>query len=292
MAISRRNLIRNALAVSATCRFHSFGLTKPTKLATVGWVWEGQGVNAPVAPSIYGVGEGAKYFGLKKVVFMFHPNNDMAMWKLRRMDEVVCDVTKYSFSAAGNVGEGPESNRTQLHYDLERVPDEVKNLARLSLTYGNIRGAFLDDFFMHVKRGEITAEEHSRNYDALKSANPALRFWVPVYAHELGEDWVGFKPYMDVINLWLWNPKDIPSLDRHVERCQKVFPGKPIVLGCYLWDYSLQSSMPMDMLKLQWEGILRHIEAGIATGYSILGTFLIDGARQQAQWVRDFIATN
>ena len=33
-------------------------------LRDVGWVWEGQGIDPQVPPSIYGLGQGARYFGL------------------------------------------------------------------------------------------------------------------------------------------------------------------------------------------------------------------------------------
>ena len=154
---------------------------------------------------------------------MFHPNSELAMDKLRQMDEVVCDITKWKFSACAY-------NCTELHFDVRpgTVREEIKTLGRLSSIYRNIKGAFLDDFLTHVKHGAITVEEHSRNYAALKNANPALRFWVPVYTHELDEQgWAGFKPHLDVINLWVWSPKDLPGLDRHVERCRKIFPDSP-----------------------------------------------------------------
>ena len=39
-------------------------------MADVGWIWEGQGFDPGVYPSIFGVGEGAEYFGLRKVCYI------------------------------------------------------------------------------------------------------------------------------------------------------------------------------------------------------------------------------
>jgi len=48
----------------------------------------------------------------------------------------------------------------------------------------------------------------------------------------------------------------------------------------------------MDLLKGQWECLLRHVEDGTVDGYSILGAVLIDVHQEQVNWVRDFIAAN
>src|SRR4030065_280954 len=42
----------------------------------LGWVWEGQGIDPKVPPSIYGLGQGARYFGLSRVNYLFHPNDE------------------------------------------------------------------------------------------------------------------------------------------------------------------------------------------------------------------------
>ncbi|HEY2934850.1 MAG TPA: hypothetical protein VGK99_24200, partial [Acidobacteriota bacterium] len=48
----------------------------------------------------------------------------------------------------------------------------------------------------------------------------------------------------------------------------------------------------MDLLRVHWERVLRYLEAGKIHGYTILGARHIDGAPEQARWVRDFIAAN
>jgi len=60
---------------------------KPT-FRDIGWVWEGQGIDPKVPPSIYGLGQGAHYFGLSRVNFLFHPNDVYALRLLQDYDEV------------------------------------------------------------------------------------------------------------------------------------------------------------------------------------------------------------
>src|SRR5512136_825555 len=58
-----------------------------------GWVWEGQGIDPKVPPSIYGLGQGARYFGLSRANFLFHPNDVYALELLKDYDEVTCDIS-------------------------------------------------------------------------------------------------------------------------------------------------------------------------------------------------------
>jgi len=257
-------------------------------MADVGWIWEGQGFDPGVYPSIFGVGEGAEYFGLRKVCYMFHPNDRLAMRKLSHMEEIVCDISKWRYRRTedGGVAHWADSSPGS-------VRAEAENVSYLSTEFPNITGAIHDDMRGLVKREGYTPEDYAPIYDALHSLNKELKLWAVVYTHELNpEEWSGFTPYMDVINLWVWRASDLPGLDGYVERCRELFPDKPIIMGCYLRDYPTQSPVPMDLLKFQWKRLLDYIAKGIVAGYSILGTVLIDGHQEQANWVRDFIAAN
>ena len=58
-----------------------------------GWVWEGFATHAGVKPTLYGVGEGWRWFGVPGVNFMFHPNNEIAFRKLQDAPRVVADLS-------------------------------------------------------------------------------------------------------------------------------------------------------------------------------------------------------
>lgn len=306
--MSRRDVIRTTLQASAAGMLpDSFGKAsgsnRPRKLSEAGWIWEGQGLVGGVDPSIFGVGDGAEYFGLKKLCYMFHPNDELAMEKLRHFDEVVCDIAKWKFRRCqGEVGPTIEGGgapelipAVRMYRDgkLATMCEEAETVSRLSLTYRNVKGAIDDELFGHVKREGITPDQYGTVHHSLKKSNPQLKLWGVLFDFELNkEDLAGYIPYMDLINIWIWNPKDFPSVDRHLKRCRELFPGKPIVLGCYLRDFFTQRPMPLDMLKFQWEQILRHVVNRSIDGYAILAACLIDGQPEQARWVRDFLAVN
>lgn len=255
------------------------------KLSDVGWVWEGQGLDAGVHPSIFGVGEGAEFFGLTRVHFMFHPLTDLAMKKLSHLDEVVCDISKWGFKDSPKGG-----SDCVVDTRIETVCTEAERVSRLSRHYPNITGALFDDM-----KGILTREGMSSDVSAalgfsLKMYNSNEKLWAVVYSHELDDPfWQYCKGHIEVANLWVWNAADLVDLERHVDRCREHFPDKPVVLGCYLRDYASKTPMPIETMQAQWQFMVKALADGRLDGFSILGTVLIDGQLRQATWARDFI---
>jgi len=255
------------------------------RLADVGWVWEGQGLDPGVHPSIFGVGEGAEYFGLRRAHFMFHPITELAMKKLAGLEEVVCDVSKWGFRDS-------EKGGSDCYVDarLETVCTEAERVSRLSRHYPNVTGAIFDDMKGLLEREGMESDVSAAVTFSLRMYNAGLKLWAVVYSHELDHAfWDHCKAHIDVVNLWVWNQNDLPELERYIERAHEVFPGKPVVMGCYLRDYPSRSPMPMDALQRQWTTVANAVADGRLDGYAILGTVLIDAHPRQAAWVRDFI---
>lgn len=259
------------------------------RLADLGWCWDGQGFNGGVDPSIFGAGEGTRWFGLQRVCYMFHPNTELALEKLRGFEEAVCEISKWRVRRCEN---------GVAHYldgTVATKCSEAETVSRLSLTYPNITGAVDDDLLGIIRREKITPAQYGQVYDALKSCNPDLRLWTVVYSRELAEEnWAGFEPFMDIVNLCVGLVEDFPELPRYLDLCGELFPGKPVNLCYRLRDFHRKPPGPvlMDTLQSHWELLGELVHSGRLCGYSILGGFLIDMHPEQAAWVRDFIAAN
>ena len=298
-AFSRRDLLRGAVGLSAAAALSSArtqaASSRPRKMADAGWCWDGQAINGQWQLSIFGVGEGTKWFGLRKCCFMFHPNTALAMEKLRDMEEVVCEISKWEYEKVDHPKYKSLGAPMRMNHDgrIERKCREAEIVSQLSLKYPNITGAFDDDLYGKIKAEHIKPVEYAAVHHSVQSANSKLKHWGVVYTHELKkESWAGFEDALDVITLWIWASKDMVNLDRYVDQCRAIFPGKPINIGCYLRDFTLLAGVPMDLLKVQWEFVQKALADGTIQGYSILGGFLIDMHPEQAIWVRDFIKAN
>lgn len=221
---------------------------------------------------------------------MFHANNDFALSRLAWLDEVICDITKWTWRDIEGEGGGTTNSGDN---SPEAVKREAANVSELSTRWPNITGAIHDDIWHIINHYNYAPERYAEIYNALKSQNPALKLWAVVYEYELNpDDWVGYEPFMDVITLWVWKSENLRNLDEYIARCHEKFPGKPLVMGCYLREYELARGVPMEMIKLQWETLLRHAQAGTVDGYSILGMTELELHQEQANWIRDFIAAN
>jgi hypothetical protein len=288
--VTRRDMMRGAVALSAACALDNLleaAAPRSATLADAGWCWDGQGFNGGVNPSIFGAGEGARWFGLDRVCFMFHPNTALAMEKLRGFRQVVCEISKWKVRRCEN---------GVAHYLDGKIATKIAEAAKvseLSQAYPHLVGAIDDDLLGAIKREKITPEQYGTVYASLKARNPRLKLSTVVYTHELKSDnWSGFQPFVDVVNLWEWNPENFPRLPQNIDLCRRIFPDKPIQLGCYLRDFDRNCGIPVEKLRTQWELVRKCTADGTIAGYSILGGFLIDMHPEQAMWIRDFIRAN
>jgi hypothetical protein len=259
-------------------------------MAKAGWCWDGQGFNGGVNPSIFGSGEGTRWFGLRKTVYLFHPNTDLAMEKLSGMDEVICEISKWKVRRCDN---------GVAHYldgDIGTKRQEAKNVSSLSLKFPNIKGAIDDDLFGIIRRENIQPSEYRQVYEALKSENRDLKLWTVVYDRELEEEnWAGFEEFIDVVNLCVGNEtENFSKLGHFLDRCSEIFPGKPINLIYRIRDFGYRPLGPVSMEHLEdhWRDIRQYISENRLSGYSILGGFLIDMHPEQSCWIKQFIEQN
>jgi hypothetical protein len=241
---------------------------------------------------MYGLGEGCTYFGLRKAYYLYHGNNEMALAKLAHLAEVICDISIWRYrkleDAQGNIGWGITHEKSP-----EVMRAEAEAVSRLSLSFPNVRGAMLDDLLGAIRSQGYAPGTCAEIRAALKAHNPRLQVCSTVYTHELeAGNWTALDELIDVVFLWTWKSEDLLKLDDGVARCRELFPGKPIILGCYLSDYTMRAPVPMDRLRFQWERIPGYLDKGLIDGFCILGAYLIDHHPEQASWVREFIAGN
>ena len=291
--MTRRQWMGSAAALTAGAATTARAAPAPSsKLADAGWCWDGQAINGQWQLSIFGAGEGTRWFGLRKCCFMFHPNTALAMEKLRDMEQVVCEISKWEYQKVEHPDYKGLGAPVRCNHDgrIERKCREAGIVSRLSPDFPNLIGAIDDDLYGKIRREGITPDHYAKVREALTSANPKLKLRGVVYSHELdAEKWAGFTDLLDAVTLWVWASKDLVHLERYVDECRAIFPNTELLIGCYLRDFTLLDGVPMELLKHQWEVVRKLVGNGTVAGYSILGGFLIDLHPTQARWVRDFI---
>lgn len=255
-------------------------------IVDAGWVWEGQGLDPGVPPSVFGVGDGAEFFGLRKARYMFHDNNAIGLGRLAAMKAVSCDISKWRYRSVHD-----KAFECYCDSNPASVLAEAERVSKLSLQFPNIAGAFYDDLMGLLRREERGPEILGAIRDALHTHNPKLNLSCVVYTHELTETrfWKVVEKAVDEVTLWVWGFERLATLEEDLLRCRRLFPEKTILMGCYLRDYPSAAPMPMEAVQRQWRFLERALADERVQGYDILGTVLIDGQYDQACWVREFI---
>ena len=186
-------------------------------------------------------------------------------------------------------GEDENLKLSQFYQSLE-FSQRVKQLHELKAEFPHLEGVLLDDM-TSVAIDKGFKPEHIRTLKKqLVSSQTPIDIWGVVYTMNFGRAAINdYINELDVINLWVWDARNLVDLEKNVEHCQRHFPTKPAVLGLYLYDYGNDAGprrMPLDLLKLQCETALRLAHERRIAGIVFL---TIDNDSEAVQWTADWI---
>lgn len=244
------------------------------------WVWGGPTPHWGGSMEKDCAAKGARYFGAPNVVYQYGANTPEMLETLRDFKRVTCPLSRHCRSV--------------------EVPDEVEEaraVSRLSLVYPNIVGAIIDDLSCPPNFPRIAAQMKSL-WKALHSENPRLMLYGVVYTQDLeAVDYGPIQPYLDGVNLWVWNARDLPGMRGSLEKAKRIFHSKPILMGLFIHDYvadpddTQRLAVPMDLMKVQFETTADLLRRGELEGMVILGDREIAKHPAEAAWIRDFLQT-
>ena len=73
---------------------------------------------------------------------------------------------------------------------------------------------------------------------------------------------------------WTWKASDLRHLERNLRRLKELLPGKRVILGCYLRDFSNGQLMPLELMQMQSDLGLAWLKSGQIEGMIFLGLFI------------------
>ncbi|NLF62556.1 MAG: hypothetical protein GX574_15555 [Lentisphaerae bacterium] len=242
------------------------------------WLWGG--------PTPYWCGStdedtlvtGADYFNAKNVVYVYGPVNEKMLAKLKKYDKVLCQVTSNCRSPGAQVESDAEC---------------AEKTSRLALQFPNLVGGLMDDSMQHSQKySYATPGDRFRDVNAaLKKHKKDMILAGVIYVHEFEQyDFSGVLPHFDVVNLWFWFKHELLELDDKIAQCRKLFPGKKILLGCFIHDYGLTDlgNAPV-LLNYQLSRAAQHLQDGVIDGVVILGDREIRKWPASTAAVKDFL---
>ena len=216
-----------------------------------------------------------EYFGFDNVMYVYGDHSDEMLAIHRDCGKVIC-----------HLGSNCRTAGAQTMSDV----DEAKHLSEMSLKYPNIIGGVVDDMIGNCGP-KYSRKIYMEMHDALKSANPNLELYGVVYTHELDGNPMS-KRLVDCIDhviLWTWDKNHLMDLDVNIEKCLRLFPGKPIMMGVFMFDYGL-TCLPNDVPSIQYqlEKARKYLQEGKIQDIVILGDREIHKCPEVAVCIRDF----
>ena len=158
--------------------------------------------------------------------------------------------------------------------------------------FPNFTGGFLDDFFS-VKALTQTEDAVRKIADRLHEND--LRLSIVVYSDQDGIK-PAFKPYLDMCDetsFWCWHSKNLGQHEASVRRMRDfIGPKKSLLMGVYMWDYTLGEPVPADRMEMQLEFALRLLRERVVTGLIFHPTYSaaldVPSVKLAKQWIRTY----
>ena len=165
----------------------------------------------------------------------------------------------------------------------------------------NVVGFILDDFFHETPTGDASEAGPTKPLKA--SLTPAelralherpvrgakLPIMAVIYTGQVKPGAKGHLAEVDQVCLWTWRPGDLKHLEANFAALERLAPGKTLLLGCYMYDFSVNKPIEMPLMKQQVELGYQWLKSGRIAGMIFLATPNVDVGLEAVDWSRDWV---
>ncbi|MCZ6677009.1 MAG: hypothetical protein O7E52_07140, partial [Candidatus Poribacteria bacterium] len=111
-----------------------------------------------------------------------------------------------------------------------------------------------------------------------------------IYENQISPRIMPHIEHVDKVALWTWVASDLAYLEENFEKLERLIAPKPIILGCYLFDYGGNHPMPVEQMQYQCELGLKWLKEGRIDGMIFLASNVCDQGLEAVEWTRKWIA--
>lgn len=170
----------------------------------------------------------------------------------------------------------------------------------LAENHKNLTGFILDDFFHEPTVGSASDGPAEPFRASLTPAQLRVLHERPVRGGKIplmaviytGQVKPGARTHLaevDQVSLWTWRPSELDNLVTNFEALERLVPGKPIFLGCYMFNFSLNKPLPVSLMQKQVEQAHQWLKEGRIAGIIFLSTATVDVGLEAVDWTREWI---
>lgn len=170
-------------------------------------------------------------------------------------------------------------------------------------TTPNLTGYYLDDFF-HIGNqpgfdrnaeteaapAALSLEEMKQLHEETISYKRRLDLAIVLYTAQLCPAIKPVMKYVDVVSLWIWDGKDIQTIDANFRKYRSLVPGKPTLLGIYMWDFGGRKELRKELMAQQLDYAYRLYKEGQIEGLIFHCTPLCNKGLAAVDYARQWIA--
>jgi len=170
--------------------------------------------------------------------------------------------------------------------------EDLTAVIEMKRKFGNLSGAVLDDFFLEPGSG---AKKSRISLDELKSMQSTLhkhglKLWIVLYDHQLEWDIAEYLQYCDVITFWTWKSEDLDNLEENLKTVKRLAGQKPVLVGCYLYDFGNQKPISARRVQAQCEQCYGWMKNGDIEGVIFCSNCVADLGLEAVEWTKRWIA--
>ena len=137
----------------------------------------------------------------------------------------------------------------------------------------------------------MTPEQLKSLRERIAANGQTLPITCVVYTHQISPRILPHVNQVDKVAMWTWRSDDLVNLEVNFERLRHIVHPKPILLGCYLFDYGDNKQMTVDRMRLQCELGLRWLQEGKIEGMIFLASNVGDMGLPAVEWTRKWITS-
>ena len=297
--MNRREFIAGAAGMVGTAAFGQ-NIPKPAKAPFYGptirdrlWMWGHHASTCECAGAIAGKKKGVFVWPGKTVDMaegcrlMGIPNTCVIRW---------CGMPTYPW---GNYFDQFKDRKRVSFGIIDGAAGTVEEKMRIAFEelqpkMPNLTGCFLDDYFLNAKVPNYVPDlaKLHKIADAVHSHN--LRLSVVAYADQVGIK-PEFRPHVnlcDELSFWFWKGSMIPKMADRIRRCRDFLgPDKDLLLGLYMWDFSVAEVVPEHLMRQQLEFARRFLADKTINGLIFHPTFAaaldVPAVKVSKQWIAE-----
>lgn len=222
--------------------------------------------------------EGMDFFGIRSICRVVmsglpEPPFEADARELDRFQRVVWSI----------IGDGG-SLRNNAGADLEPFIAIAKK-------HPNIVGCIMDDFMNEKRIGLFSPDDLARFKTTIQErVRRKIALWTVIYTQEISDRVQNHIRQCDVATLWTWWAHLLTDLEENYEKLRRIFPYKPILAGCYLWDYGNRRELPDELMRHQLDTYYRWLKAGKIDGVILCSNCCADLGLRSVEITKQWIA--